>query len=178
MPKRRPIDIDELRKVFRLRDGKLERVDLRRKDNKWKQVKLWVNATNGYCQVQFNGRVVYYHTIIWILSTSKDIPEGMGIDHINGNKIDNRIENMRLVTQRINTQNKKVHRDGQLFGGAFNKQVGKYIAKIQISGKQIHIGCYDTELEAHEAYKIACRHIPDYVDNASFRKMIKKEMNK
>ena len=176
--KRKPIDVDELSKTFRIRNGKLERVDLRRKDKKWEQVKLWANATTGYCQVHFNSRNVYYHTIVWILSTGKDIPKGMGIDHINGNKIDNRIENLRLVTQRENTQNGKVHRNGHLFGCTFNKPIGKYIANIQINGKQIHIGLYNTEQQAHEAYRIACRHIPDYVDNASFREIIKKEMNK
>jgi len=177
--KQKPINVDELKKTFRLRDGKLERVDLRRKDNKWKQVKLWANVnTTGYCQVRFNGRMVLYHVIVWVLSTGETIPEGLQIDHINGNRIDNRIENLRLVTQRENTQNGKVHRNGQLFGCSFNKRTGKYIAKIKISDKQIHLGYYDTEQQAHEAYRIACRHIPDYVDNVSFREMIKKEMNK
>ncbi len=175
---RKPLDVDELKKVFRLRDGKLERVDLRRKDNKWKQVKLLVNCAYGYCQVGFNGRIVYHHTVVWVLSTGKDIPQGMDIDHINGNKIDNRMENMRLVTRRENTQNGKVHRNGQLFGSSLDRRSGKYITKILISGKRIHIGLYNTEQQAHEAYRIACRHIPDYVDNASFREMIKKEMNK
>ena len=175
---RKTIDVDELSKTFRIRNGNLERVDLRRKDKKWEQVKLLANIKAGYCQVGFNGMMVYYHTVIWILSTGKDIPQGIYIDHINGNKIDNRIENLRLVTHRENTQNGKVHRNGQLFGCSFNKRTGKYIAKIKISDKQIHLGYYDTEQQAHEAYRIACRHIPDYVDNNSFRKMIKKEMNK
>ena len=131
-----------------------------------------------YYTVGFKGRSVFYHIIVWVLSTGEDIPEGLQIDHINGNRIDNRFENLRLVTQRENCQNKKDHRDGQLCGSSLDRRSGKYRAAIQIGYKRIHLGCYDTEQQAHEAYRIACRHIPDYVDNASFREMIKKEMNK
>ena len=41
MPKeRKPIDVDELKKTFRINNGKLERIDLRRTDGKWKVVKI------------------------------------------------------------------------------------------------------------------------------------------
>ena len=175
---RKPIDVDELSKTFRIRNGNLERVDLRRKDKKWEQVKLWANVKAGYCQVHLNSRNVCYHTIVWILSTGETVPEGLQIDHINGNRIDNRFENLRLVTQRENQQNRKVHRDGQLFGSSLDRRSGKYRAAIRINSNVIYLGLYNTEQQAHKAYKIACRHIPDYVDNVSFREMIKKEMNK
>lgn len=173
--RRKPIDVEELRKTFRIRNGNLERIDLRRTDGKWKQVKLCANNTDGYCTVQFNNVKVFHHVIIWILSTGKNIPQGLEIDHINGNKLDNRIENLRVVSHRINNQNMKVHRDGKLVGAGFDKRLGKYRALIYI-GKLIHVGCYETEQEAHEAYTIACKHIRNYVDNESFRELIKKEM--
>jgi len=175
MKKRKPIDVDELKKTFRINNGKLERIDLRRSDGKWKVVDNKDND-NGYCRVRFNGTLVLYHVIIWILSTGKDIPQGMEIDHINGNKIDSRIENLRLVTTRQNQQNRKKHREGQLVGCYFDKSNGKYRAQIQISGKLIYLGLYKTEQEANEAYEIACKHITNYVDNESFRELIKKEM--
>jgi hypothetical protein len=178
MTKRKPIDVDELKKTFRINNGKLERIDLRRTDGKWKVVDNKKNSGNGYCQVGFNGRMVQYHNIVWILSTGKDIPQGMEIDHINGNTIDNRIENLRLVTNRRNQQNQKKHREGQLFGCYFNKSMGKYQTQIKIGGKIIYLGRYKTEQEAHEAYKIACKYIAKYTDNDSFRELIKKEMEK
>ena len=172
--KRKPIDVEELKKVFRIRNGKLERIYLRRTDGKWKVVENKSNNGHGYCQVKLNGTKILYHVIIWILSTGKDIPQGLEIDHINGNKIDNRIENLRLVTSRGNSQNMEKHRDGKLVG--FYKRDKKYYSQIQINSKIIYLGYFKTKQEAHRAYTIACKHIRNYVDKESFRELIKNEM--
>jgi hypothetical protein len=174
--KRKPIDVEELKKVFRIRNGKLERIDLRRTDGKWKVVDNKKNHNKGYCNVGFNGTKVLYHVIIWILSTGNDIPQGMQIDHINGDKLDNRIENLRLVTNRQNQQNRKKHRAGRLVGATYCKIYHNWQSKIVIDKTSIKIGRYKTEQEAHEAYKIACKYIAKYTDNDSFRELIKKEM--
>jgi hypothetical protein len=176
MSERKPIDVDEVKKTFRIRNGNLERLNYRYPNGKWTVVKNWGNNGGGYCQVGFNGTMIYYHNIIWILSTGKDIPQGLEIDHINGNKIDNRIENLRLVTHRVNGQNRKEHRDGLLVGCVFYKREKKYYSRIRINSKRIYLGLYETEQEAHRAYKIACKHITNYVDNESFRDLVKKEM--
>jgi hypothetical protein len=179
--KRKPINVEELKKVFRIRNGNLERIDLRRTDGKWKVVDNKDND-NGYCRVDFNGRRMYYHSIVWMLYNKKDIPANLEIDHINGNKIDNRIDNLRLVTHRKNLQNRKTHRAGKLVGTCYNKiyhndKIYHYwLSQIKINSKRIYLGLYKTEKEAHEAYKIACKHIKSYVDNDSFRELINKEM--
>ena len=176
MTKRKPIDVDELKKVFRIRNGNLERINYHYTNGKWTVVNNKKNHNGGYCQVNFNGRMIKYHVIIWILSTGKDIPEGMDIDHINGNKIDNRIENLRLVTRRQNQQNRKTHRAGRLVGATYNKGHNDWRSQIEIDKNKISLGCYKTEQEAHEAYKIACEYITNFVYNESFRVLIKKEM--
>ena len=102
----------------------------------------------------------------------------MEIDHINGNKIDNRIENLRLVTHRKNQQNRKTHRAGRLTGTCYDKIRHNWKSTIQINKTNIAIGYYKTEQEAHEACKIACKYIAKYTDNDSFRKLIEKEMEK
>ena len=171
---RQEIDVEELKKVFRLKDGNLERLRSY-PSTKWAVVKNNGNNGSGYCSVRFNSMMIYYHTIVWILSTGEDIPEGIQIDHINGNRIDNRVENMRLVTHRENNQNKEVHREGQLFGCSFHKRDKKYMAQIQVGNKRVHLGCYATEEEAHNIYVSACKHIEEYVDSASFRELIKQD---
>jgi hypothetical protein len=173
---RKPIDVDELKKVFRIKNGNLERLNYNYPNGKWTVVKNWGNSSGGYCQVSLNGERVMYHVIIWILSTGNDIPEGMQIDHKNGNKLCSTMSNMRLVTSRQNNQNRKIHREGQLVGCCFDKSRGKYRAQINIGEKHVFLGYYKTEQETHEAYKIACKHIRNYVDNESFRELIKKEM--
>ena len=184
MSVRKQIDVEELKKVFRIRNGNLERLNPHFKGGKWTVVKNWRNHSDGYCQVWFNGIRIFYHAIIWILSTGKDIPQGLEIDHINGNKIDNRMENMRLVTNRGNSQNKEIHRAGRLTGTYYNKiyhndKIYHYWkSQIKIDKTRIGLGYYETEQEAHRAYTIACKHIADYVDNKSFRELIKKEMEK
>jgi len=173
---RRPIDVDELKKTFRIRNGNLERIDYHHNHGKWKVVDNKKNHTEGYCRVNFNGRMVAYHVIVWILSTGKDIPQGMEIDHINGNEIDNRIENLRIVTKRGNQQNRKTHRAGRLVGASYYKEYNYWRSQIKIDKTHIWLGYYKTEQEANEAYKIACKYIAKYTDNDSFRELIKKEM--
>ena len=176
MTKRKPIDVEELKKVFRIRNGNLERINYHYTNGKWAVVNNKKNHTGGYCQVRFNVRMVLYHVIVWILSTGKDIPQGMDIDHINGNKIDNRIDNLRIVTHRVNMQNRKTHRAGRLVGASYRKGHNDWQSKIVIDKTSIKIGYYKTEQEAHEAYKIACKYIAKYTDNDSFRELIQKEM--
>ena len=178
MTKRKPIDVDELKKVFRIRNGNLERLNYRYPNGKWTVVKNWENHSAGYCKVWVNGTMILYHVIVWILSTGNDIPQGMQIDHINGDKLDNRIENLRLVTNRQNQQNQKKHRAGRLTGTCYVKIYHCWQSQIKINKTCITIGRYKTEQEAHEAYKIACKYIAKYTDNDSFRELVKKEMEK
>lgn len=132
-----------------LKSGKLVKVENKK------------NHSGGYCKFYVDGCIVYYHRALWILSKGEDIPEGMQIDHIDGNKTNNVIENMRLVTNRQNGQNMKRHRNGNLVGAKYNKNSGKWNAQIRLNkGEQIHIGTFDTEEDAHNAYIEALQHIP------------------
>ena len=54
MPKREQIDVEELKKVFRIRNGNLERLNYHYPNGKWTVVEN-KNNNNGYCQVRFNG---------------------------------------------------------------------------------------------------------------------------
>ena len=79
-------------------------------------------------------------------------PHRMMIDHINGDSLDNRKSNLRIVTNRENQQNRKEHRDGKLFGCSYKKREKKWEAQIRVNGSQKSLGYFKTEYEAHQAY--------------------------
>ena len=79
-------------------------------------------------------------------------PDEYMVDHINGNSLDNRKSNLRIATNRENSQNQKKHRSGKLCGASYKKRDKKWYAQININKKYIHLGCFNTEHEAHQAY--------------------------
>jgi len=137
---------------FRVVEGKLQRLGKKYSgfEGEWREVESVANC-HGYCHVKVNGKPERYHRILWVLINGP-IPAGLVIDHLDGDKLNNNIDNLRLVSQRENLQNLAIHRDGRLVGACFHKQHNKWIAQIKINKKLIHLGYYDTEQEAHEAY--------------------------
>ena len=69
------------------------------------------------------------------------------IDHINGIKDDNRIENLRNVSRQENTFNRKVK------GYSWDKSHNKWTSQITINGKSKHLGYFENEQEASQAYQ-------------------------
>ncbi|HFV7245353.1 TPA: HNH endonuclease signature motif containing protein [Escherichia coli] len=95
------------------------------------------------------------HRVAWILAHGA-IPHGKQIDHINGIRDDNRLCNLRLVTQRENDQNRRKAR-----GYSWNKGCSKWEAYIRVDGVLRHLGLFPTEAAARAAYlKAKARYHP------------------
>jgi len=156
-------DIDELREHFELVDSKVFR----------KTAEVLVPAKEhsngyGYVHVFYAKTTIKSHRLIWMLHYGYT---PIILDHINGDKTDNRIENLREVTNRENMQNQQKHREGRPPGIYRRKR--KYYAQIHIQAQPVCIGPYTTEKDAACAYEAACNNLHLYTGSASaFRKAL------
>jgi hypothetical protein len=75
------------------------------------------------------------------------------IDHINNIKTDNRIENLQITTNRHNVIKDTDRGVSKYVGVCWFKPTSKWLSKIRIQGKQLHLGLFEDELEASNAYQ-------------------------
>lgn len=109
-------------------------------------------AGNGYVRLWINGSTYAAHRIAWLYVYGKH-PEH-DIDHVNGNRSDNKICNLREATRRENMGNARAHADGtsKYKGVGWSKQKRKWRARISYAGSEVHLGFFDDERQAKEAY--------------------------
>ena len=86
-----------------------------------------------------------------------EAPDGMDIDHINHNGLDNRKENLRVCSHAQNCQNQKLHRNSMSGhkGVTWNKRDENWRARIMINGIAKHLGIHVSKEEAAQAYNRA-----------------------
>lgn len=109
--------------------------------------------TYGYAQIGINRTVFLAHRLAWLLSYGV-MPDGE-IDHINGDRSDNRIENLRLASKGQNCQNSALRSDSSSGFKGVSRHQKKYQARISFNKKLIHLGYFETPEAAHEAYRKA-----------------------
>jgi hypothetical protein len=108
-----------------------------------------------YRRVSISNKVYLEHRIIWIYFNGL-IPKGMFIDHINQNKKDNKIENLRLCTRSQNQYNRGAYKNNTsgYKGVSFNKSLQKYSAQMRVNDVKKHLGYFDTVELAKQAYDL------------------------
>jgi hypothetical protein len=119
--------------IYRSKDGYLGRF------KKGDKAKFFKNAT-GYWTFQIPGarRVLAKSILVYILH-GFDIPEGMDIDHQDGNKDNNHISNLRLVTRQVNNRNRKKRSDNTsgVTGIRWSDYHNHYVIRRTIGNKRI-----------------------------------------
>jgi len=109
----------------------------------------------GYFKCKINQIHYGAHRVAWALYHG-EWPDKQ-IDHINGNPLDNRIKNMRVVSTRENGKNRKrpsTNTSG-IIGVSWNKRQSKWVSQICVNYKKIFLGCYDNITDAASARQTA-----------------------
>lgn len=106
---------------------------------------------NGYVHIQIDGKCYLAHRLAWLYEYGT-FPDGI-LDHINGNRCDNRIENIREVTSMQNCQNemKRTNNTSGVKVVCWDKRKGNWIAKIGFMHKTIYVGNFSNIEDAKEA---------------------------
>ena len=107
---------------------------------------------DGYRQACIKNVSIYLHVVAWYLHHGK-WPLGV-VDHINGDRSDNRIDNLRVVSHAENIQNqRRANKRNKLSAlGCSLAENGRFRSAIRFSGKTYCLGTFDTVEEAHSAY--------------------------
>lgn len=109
----------------------------------------------GYVQIRVANKIHYAHRIAWVLYYGEDAPEF--IDHIDGDKANNKICNLRAATKTSNAHNQPITLANTTGFKGVSKARGRYQAQIRIHGKHKHLGYYATAEEAARVYARAAR---------------------
>lgn len=114
-----------------------------------------LDSSTGYIRIRVDNRLYYAHRLAWLYEFG-EVPS-LYVDHINGVKSDNRIQNLRLADNSQNMHNRMATKASKTgYKGVFiTPSTGKYIAKIKINGKPKSLGTYETAELAFDAYKKA-----------------------
>ena len=111
------------------------------------------NSTKWHRVVKIDGSYYMVHRVIWTWFYGDD-PREMLVDHINQDSLDDRIDNLRLVTRAQNRRNSRLNRNKTScpYRNVYPNN-GKWIARVSIEGKLKSLGTYATPEEAAEAVK-------------------------
>jgi HNH endonuclease len=102
---------------------------------------------HGYLHVKFKNKQVKVHRLAWFLHY-REWPKYQ-IDHINGIRDDNRIDNLRDVERKFNANNRVEHREGKLPYANYDRRRNSWSSYIHKGSKKIHLGTFKSMEEAH-----------------------------
>ena len=139
-----------------------------------------IALTQGRCAIVDEGDYAYLNEFKWYAMKCRNMyyavrrvkenrmfmhheligrPEGFQTDHVNGNGLDNRRENLRHVTARQNSQNRHLKKSSSYPGVCYHIRDQKWVAHIRVGGSLRHLGYFSIERDAFLAYLGAIREI-------------------
>lgn len=110
------------------------------------------------------------HLIAWFLTYGEWVPSGMELDHIDGDRRNNKLSNLRLATFSQNTRNrsKRVGNYTSQYKGVRRRPYNRWEAEIHYQNVRKRLGSFTTEVEAAQAYDIAAKELHGEFANLNF----------
>lgn len=104
----------------------------------------WSISKRGYVVAKIKRKEVPMHKMLF--NNSK----GYDVDHISGNKLDNRKSNLRICTHQQNMFNQKIRKNNTtgFIGVSLMKRIGKYEAYVHFDGKKYSMGLHNNAIDA------------------------------
>lgn len=132
------------------------RIDRMRNSRFANKPATYLNST-GHVQLLINGHHYLAHRVIWLL-VHGEWPEG-DIDHINGDRADNRLSNLRIATPAQNSTNTRRYKNNTTGyrGVHWNKRQRRWTVRIGVGNDKVHVGCFGCPTIAAFAYDSAAR---------------------
>lgn len=142
-------------KEIPLTQGKVALVD--DEDYDWLMKYKWWIHSGGYAIRQAGRTDVYMHRAIWEMHHGT-LPKGMGIDHIDHNKLNNCLKNIRTATSSQNNHNQSKRKTSEFKGITYDPRDDVWVAQTLVSGKHKIFGRFKNKEEAARAYDAGARH--------------------
>lgn len=101
---------------------------------------------DGYWIIRINKKTYQAHRLAW-LYMYEELPNNH-LDHINRNRIDNSIANLQLADDSLNSKNQSIYKNSPTGYHGVTAHGSRWRARININGRKIHLGVFDTIEEA------------------------------
>lgn len=164
MRKTLEISQERLRELFYY-DPKYDQVyPLRWKVRRTSSVDRYTPPKNGeYARLRVDGAMYRVSRLVWVFHNGP-IPEGLEIDHVDRNRLNNDVANLRIVTSCDNNRNRSIKGASRFRGIHWHKQNQQWRVWVRVNGPQLHIGYSRSEVTAAALYDAAMNYAfgPDH----------------
>lgn len=111
--------------------------------------------TIGLCKNGIRKRFKIHQLVAIVFLNHKPCGHKLVVDHIDNNKLNNKFDNLQIISNRENCSKDKKNKTSLYVGVCWYKKTNKWLSCIRINGKKKHLGLFKNEIDAHFAYKNA-----------------------